>query len=149
MKRTGKIGIGKIVFQEREHLAAVKAQGRALMLDTMHFPDEIHSKTNLNLPEKRVKLKNKELNLAKDLVDRMTGEFDPKKYRNTYRESLEQLIDAKLKGQKIEAKAIRRKPTTNGVDISAVLRASLETSAPKRQTSSKNKQSKAKRKAEA
>jgi DNA end-binding protein Ku len=149
LKRTEKIGIGKVVFQEREHLAAVKARGRALILDTMHFRDEIHSKTNLNLPEKRVKLKNKELKLAQDLVERMTGKFDPKKYRDTYRESLEQLIDAKLKGQTIEAKAVRRKPTTNVVDIASVLRASLESPEPKRETSSTSKRSKAKRKAEA
>ena len=134
LKRTDKIGIGKVVFREREHLAAVKSQGRALMLDTMHFADEITPAKDLNLPAAKSDLKEKELKLAEQLVEMMAGEFEPEKYKDTYREDLEKLIEAKLKGKRISVKTTKKKATTNVVDIMSVLRKSLQNSEPKRKT---------------
>jgi DNA end-binding protein Ku len=134
LKRTEKIGIGKVVFREREHLAAVKAQGRALMLDTMHFADEITPAEDLNLPAAKAALKDKEIKLAEQLVEMMTGEFKPEKYKDTYREALEKLIESKLKGKRVRVKTTKKKATTNVVDIMSVLRKSLQNSEPKRKT---------------
>lgn len=134
LQRTEKIGIGKVVFREREHLAAVKAQGRALMLDTMHFADEITPAEDLKLPAAKTNLKDKEIKLAEQLVEMMTGEFEPEKYKDTYRENLEALIESKLKGKRVRAKTTKKKATTNVVDIMSVLRKSLQNSEPKRKT---------------
>ena len=134
LKRTEKIGVGKVVFREREHLAAVKSQGRALMLDTMHFADEITPADEINLPAAKSDLKEKELKLAEQLVEMMTGEFEPEKYKDTYREELEKLIEAKLKGKRVSVKTTKKKATTNVVDIMSVLRKSLQNSEPKRKT---------------
>jgi len=58
----------------------------------------------------------------------MTGKFDPKKYKDTYREELEEVIEKKLKGKTVHAKAPKRKATTNVVDITALLKKSLKAS---------------------
>ncbi len=126
LKDTGKVGIGKVAFREREHLAAVKPHGRALMLDIMHFPEEITPSTQLDLPVAKAKIKDRELKLAEQLVESMTARFDPKKYKDSYRERLEKTIKSKVKGKPQRAKAIRKRPTTNVVDITALLQKSLK-----------------------
>jgi DNA end-binding protein Ku len=112
----------------------VKSQGRALMLDTMHFADEITPAEDLKLPAAKSDLKEKELKLAEQLVEMMAGEFEPEKYKDTYREDLEKLIEAKLKGKRISVKTTKKKATTNVVDIMSVLRKSLQNSEPKRKS---------------
>ena len=128
LKQTQKAGIAKVAFREREHLAAVKPHGRALMLDIMHFPEEITSAGELDLPAEKASVKDKELKLAEQLVESMTAKFDPKKYKDTYRERLEELIEKKLKGKPIHVKTTKRKATTNVVDITALLQKSLRAS---------------------
>lgn len=128
LKQTQKAGIAKVAFREREHLAAVKPHGRALMLDIMHFPEEITPATEMELPAEKATIKNKELKLAEQLVESMAAKFDPKKYKDTYRERLEELIQKKLKGKPIHVKTAKRKATTNVVDITALLQRSLKAS---------------------
>ena len=146
LKQSEKAGIARVAFREREHLAAVKPHGRALMLDIMHFPEEITPASELELPAEKTSVKEKELKLAEQLVDSMTDKFDPKKYKDTYREELEELIEKKLKGKPVRVKTAKRKPTTNVVDITALLQKSLKASGKKtkaatghRKTSSKAK----------
>ena len=64
----------------------------------------------------------------------MASEFEPEKYKDTYREDLEKLIEAKLKGKRISVKTTKKKATTNVVDIMSVLRKSLKNSEPKRKS---------------
>ena len=128
LKETQKAGIAKVAFREREHLAAVKPHGRALMLDIMHFPEEITPAGELELPAEKAKITDKELKLAEQLVESMTAKFDPKKYKDTYRERLEELIEKKLEGKTIHVKTTKRKATTNVVDITALLQKSLRAS---------------------
>lgn len=144
LKQTDKAGIAKVAFREREHLAAVKPNGRALMLDIMHYPNEITPAKDLDLPAEKSDVKDKELKLAEQLVEAMTAKFDPKKYKDTYRERLEELIEKKLKGKTIHVKAPKRKPTTNVVDITALLQKSLKASAkPKTRAVARKKSVKA------
>ena len=127
LKQTGKAGIAKVAFREREHLAAVKPNGRALMLDIMHFPDEITPAGQLELPAAKAAVKDKELKLAEQLVESMAGKFDPKKFKDTYREQLEEVIEKKIKGKPIRGvKVAKRKATTNVVDMTALLMKSLK-----------------------
>jgi DNA end-binding protein Ku len=128
LKETEKAGIAKVAFREREHLAAVKPHGRALMLDIMHYAEEITPARELELPVERANIKDKELKLAAQLVESMTAKFDPTKYKDTYREKLEELIEKKLKGKPVHVKAPKRKPTTNVVNITALLQKSLRAS---------------------
>jgi DNA end-binding protein Ku len=128
LKQTQKAGIAKVAFREREHLAAVKPHGRALMLDIMHYPEEITAAGELDLPAEKAAIKDQELKLAAQLVESMTAKFDPKKYKDTYRERLEELIEQKLKGKTIHVKTSKRKATTNVVDIMALLQKSLKAS---------------------
>lgn len=128
LKQTQKAGIAKVAFREREHLAAVKPHGRALMLDIMHFPEEIAPAGELDLPAEKARITDKELKLAEQLVGSMTAKFDPKKYKDTYRERLEELIEKKLKGKTVRMKTSKRKATTNVVDIMALLQKSLKAS---------------------
>src|SRR5207248_482231 len=69
LKQSEKAGIAKVAFREREHLAAVKPHGRALMLDIMHFPDEITPASDLELPDEKADVKEKEIKLAEQLVE--------------------------------------------------------------------------------
>ena len=146
LKETGKAGIARVAFREREHLAAVKPNGRALMLDIMHFPDEIKPGGELDLPAAKADVTAKELKLGEQLVESMTGKFDPKKYHDTYRERLEEIIDKKLKGKPVHVKVTKRKATTNVVDITALLRKSLSSS-KKRKTKAVSKKASKKAKA--
>ena len=132
LKQSEKAGIAKVAFREREHLAAVKPHGRALMLDIMHFPNEITPASDLDLPAEKASVKEKEIKLADQLVEAMTDKFDPKKYKDTYREELEEVIEKKLKGKPIRAKVPKRKATTNVVDITALLAKSLKSSGKKK-----------------
>lgn len=143
LKDTEKVGIGKVAFREREHLAAIKPHGRALMLDIMHFPDEITPSTRLDLPTEKIKVKDRELQLAEQLVESMTSKFDPKKYKDDYRERLEKTINSKVKGKPVRATTTKRRPTTNVVDITALLQESLRSSG-KSKTNSRRKARKAK-----
>jgi len=95
----------------------------------MHFPEEITPSTQLDLPVAKAKIKDRELKLAEQLVESMTARFDPKKYKDSYRERLEKTIKSKVKGKPQRAKAIRKRPTTNVVDITALLQKSLKGSA--------------------
>jgi len=148
LERTKKIGIAKFVFREKETLAAVKPNGNALMLDTMHFPDELRTSEDLRLPTKKVKVGAEEIKLAEKLIDMLSNEFDPHKYNDLAREKLEALIENKLKGKKTKSRTkSKTAPPTNVVDIMSRLKASLETAKPKRRkttpATAKNRKSKA------
>jgi len=92
------------------------------------------------LPVAKAKIKDRELKLAEQLVESMTATFDPKKYKDSYRERLEKTIKSKVKGRPQRAKAIKKRPTTNVVDITALLQKSLKsTTAHKARSASSHK----------
>ena len=142
LKKSGKVGIATLVFREREHLAAIKSDGRALMLDTMHFSDEINDGDELNLPPANTKVSPKELTMAQKLIDMMSGEFEPEKFKDRYREALMDVIDKKSKGIKVKTKTTRKRTATNVVDIMSKLKASLEGTG-KRKVATKRKKTRA------
>jgi len=129
LEKSGKVGIAKVVIKTREHLAAVKPLGKALVLELMHFPDELANPSELNLPN--VTTGKKELTMAEQLINSMSGEWRPEKWKDEYREALMQLIEKKAAApdQKVRApKAAGRKPT-NVVDLMSVLQESLNAQA--------------------
>ena len=143
LKESGKMGIAKVAFREREHLAAVKAHDNVLMLDTMFFADEIAKPGELDLPT-TAKISEKERKLAEKLIEEMSGKFKPEKYEDTYREALLEMIEAKVKGKHGKTKRVApKKATTNVVDIMSKLKASLKASGSRTVTVAKSKKKKA------
>jgi len=135
---TGKIGIAKVVIKTRQHLAAVKPQGHGLMLELMHFVDELVPAEEFKVPTER-DVGKKELEMAKALIGSMSGKWEPEKYSDEYKTALEKLIEEKIEhGDKTEAKPGKRPKTTNVIDLVSVLQKSLEQSgAPKGKAPSK------------
>jgi len=124
---TGKIGIAKVVISNREHLAAVKPDGLFLILELMHFASEILTAEELNRGPSTA-LNEKELKMAQALIDSMSSEWEPEKYRDEYRTAMLEVIEQKAKNKKIPARTIVPTPTTNVVDLVKVLQESLNRS---------------------
>jgi len=123
---SGKAGVGKVAIRQREYLAAVRPHGDTLMLETMHFADEITSAKKLEMPEEGIKIDKRELKMAQQLVEALTSPFDPSKYKDTYREALLELIEQKRKGGAAKPGARPRAAATKVVDIMDKLRQSIE-----------------------
>lgn len=126
LRETGKIAIAKVVIKTRQYLAAVKPQENGLMLELMHFADELIDVDEFKVPTSR-DLGKKEREMAKALVASMSGKWDPDKYRDDYKDALEKLIEEKIeKGdEEITAKPVRRPKATNVIDLVSVLQKSL------------------------
>ena len=123
LAETGKTAICKIVLKDREQLAALNPFSNTLLLNTLHWPDEVRSLEELNLPEEQVEIKPTERKMAEQLIASMESEFDPELYRDEYREALMGVIEAKVAGEKPEP-AAKTEPTRIG-DLMAALEASV------------------------
>ena len=97
LKKTGKVGVAKVVFTNKEHLAAVKVEGEALMLDTLRFESEL-KRPDLDLPPHYSGAK-AELDLALKLVEQMSAAFEPSKYKDNYAKELLAYIHKKAKAK--------------------------------------------------
>jgi DNA end-binding protein Ku len=123
LAETGKTAICKIVLKDREQLAALNPFSQTMLLTTLHWPDEIRSLEELNLPEDEIEIKDSERKMAEQLVASMASEFDPAQERDEYREALMKVIEAKVAGEKPEP-AKKSEPTKIG-DLMAALEASV------------------------
>jgi DNA end-binding protein Ku len=116
--------ICKVVIKDREALAALDPFGKTLLLTTLHWPDEIRSTDELDLPEEEYDFKPAEKQMARQLVAAMTGEFEPEKYKDEYREALLQVIEQKVEGKEItEPEPVEE--SGNLIDLMAALEASV------------------------
>ena len=118
LRRTGKAGIGRVVIRTRQHLAALVAQERALVLILLRFSDELRADDALELPSTNLKtlgVTPKELQMAERLVEDMVGKFEPEKYEDEYRRDLTRLIQRKAKAGELnrvpEVSKRKAKPT--------------------------------------
>lgn len=126
LAKTGKTGIAKVVIKTRQHLAAVKATEKMLILELMHFADDIVSAEGLKIPA--AKLGKREEEMAKTLVDQMTEKWDPERYTDDYKSNLMKVIEAKVQagGKELPKEKARQRPATNVIDLLAVLQKSLK-----------------------
>lgn len=123
---SGKIGIAKVVIKVRQHLAALKAQQNCLMLELMHFPDELLSTSKIKSPGAKIASK-AEMNMATKLIDSMTTNWKPDMYHDDYHEALEKLIEEKVEHGSKELPAPKRvKKTTSALDLVSVLQRSIQ-----------------------
>lgn len=134
LRRTGKAGIGKVVIRTRQHLAAVVAQERALVLILLRFSDELRDDKELELPATNLKtlgITPKELQMAERLVSGMVGAFEPEKYEDEYRRDLTRLIQRKAKAGEVNTvpETSKRKskpaPAANIIDLADLLAKSV------------------------
>jgi DNA end-binding protein Ku len=132
----GLTAICKVVIKDREALSALDPFGETMLLTTLHWPDEIRSTKELDLPEEDFDFKPAEKAMAKQLVSAMTGEFDPAQYKDEYREALENVIQAKVDGKEtVEVE----QPEESGklIDLMAALEASVKSAKDARAAGSK------------
>jgi DNA end-binding protein Ku len=123
---TGKIGIAKVVIANREYLAAVKPDGLFLILELMHFAGEVLTPEELSRPS--TALNEKELKMAQTLIDSMSSDWKPEKYRDEYRNAVMELIEQKAKNKQLPAAPPPAPRATNVVDLVKVLQESINRS---------------------
>jgi DNA end-binding protein Ku len=125
LQDTGKIGIAKVTIRNKSSLAAIRIVDGCISMETIFYPDEVRPAANVpNLTATQVNVNEKELLMAKMLIEQLSVEFDPAKYQDDYREQIMGLINAKISGEEIEVSPEPRR--TNVVDLMAALQASLQ-----------------------
>jgi DNA end-binding protein Ku len=122
MNRAGKVGIAKVSFRDKEHLAALRFSEEAFVLETMFWPDEIRE-ADFGGVDVDQKIRDNELEMAQTLIDNLTGDWDPTVYTDEYREGLLGIVEAKINGEEIEV--VEPEPTARVVDLMEALKASV------------------------
>ena len=132
VRSTNTVGIGKITMRSNSHhLAAVRVVGDALVLEIMRFADELVDVDEFTFPAAS-NVRPQELAMAEQLIGNLSGEFDPTKYADDYRDNLMRIINAKLKGKKIAVVEPEEPASTPVVDLMTRLQESLERGASAR-----------------
>ena len=146
LEETKRVAIARVTIRTRERLAVVRAYEGTLILETMFWPDEIRSTEVLDLPKgDEGRVRDKELQMARTLVDNLADRFRPDSYRDEYRTAIEKLIQQKSRGETRNAK--RRRPEPKVIDLMEALRASVAKSgarAPRKHASAKGAPAKGK-----
>lgn len=127
LKESGKIGVAKITIRSKEQLAIVRVYGDTLLMETIHFPDEVRKADEVpNIPSED-KIADKELDTALMLIEQLTEKFDPEKYNDDYRTALLELIEKKKSGEVVvTATEKETKVPSDMTDLMAALQASLD-----------------------
>jgi DNA end-binding protein Ku len=129
LAHSGKVGIARVVIRTKEYLAALKPNGVSLVLELMHYPDEIVDAGDFDFPPTAQKASPGEMKAAKMLIDTMSGSFEPEQYRDRYRDEMLAMIEARAKGKPTKTKtAAKAKPATDVVNLMDVLQESLKAS---------------------
>ncbi len=139
LKDSKKVGVAKVVIRTREYLAGVKPEDGALVLELMHFADELADTSKLHI-SKKVEVGKREMTMAKSLIDSMSSKWNPEKYKDDYREALMEVIEEKVEagGKEIEEKPRKAPKLTKVIDLVSVLQKSLEETGAKRKTKGKS-----------
>jgi len=125
LAKSGKVGIARVVIRSREHLAALKPNGTALLLEIMHFADELVDVDDLNIPDKTEAPIPNEMKAAQMLIGSMTSPFKPAEYRDKYREDVLEMIEARAKGKPAKKAGKKVAAPSNVVNLMDVLQRSL------------------------
>ena len=124
LEKTGQIAIAKFALRDRERLVSVRSLDGALVMNTLHWPDEIRSTEDLDLPSD-VRVSPAELKMAENLVGMMAMEFDPGEFRDEYKQAFEKILDAKVKGREDLVEAPEPEAETAVADLMSALKASV------------------------
>jgi DNA end-binding protein Ku len=125
LESTQRVAVAKIALRQKEYLCCLRPFEQGIMLETMHYPEEIKGMDELDLPESDALVTDQEMDMALALIDQLTGSFEPENYHDEYRSALQQVIEAKLgTGQPATAAAVA--PQGKVGDLMEALRASIE-----------------------
>ncbi|WP_436849439.1 Ku protein [Streptomyces massasporeus] len=126
LARSNRVGIATFVMRGKQYLTALRAEGKVLVLQTLHWADEVRDpgKELPELPSGRAG-KGKELDMALQLVDSLSGTWEPSRYHDTYQEKVHELVKAKAEGQEVAA-ADHAPEATNVVDLMQALQGSID-----------------------
>jgi DNA end-binding protein Ku len=129
MKEAGKVAIARVVIRSKEHLVAIRPRDDVLTMETMLFSDEVIPPDSLDdvSGDGAAKTSKKELEMAKQLIDSLSGDFEPDKYRDEYRDSVLEMIERKAQGEEIVVEAAPEEPK-KVPDLMAALEASIQSS---------------------
>jgi len=122
MKEDERVGIAKVSFRDKEHLAALRFKDDAFVLETMYWPDEIRE-ADFSGVDVNAEVRDQELAMARQLIDSLTSDWAPEQYSDAYREALIAIVEAKLNGQEIEV--VEAEPAAKVVDLMEALKASV------------------------
>lgn len=124
IRKTGRVGLARVVLRNREHLAIVRAVGKALVLNLLRYPAELVSVETLQVPGDEG-LKEKEMQMAVQLVEQLSGTFEPEKYTDEYTEKLLETIRDKIEGKEIVVPEVEEVAEPEVIDLVARLKESL------------------------
>jgi len=124
MAETGKAGVATMVMRDREHLVVLRPAGKALIVESLYFADEIRDPADVvgELPGDD-SFAHRELKIAQQLIDSLAVEWEPDRYHDTYRARVQELIESKREGRKVVA--AKKAPRTNVIDLMAALEESI------------------------
>jgi len=122
LSQENKVGVSKVSFRDKEHLAALRFKDDAFVLETMYWPDEIRA-AEFGDVDVDVKVRDQELEMAKSLIENLTSEWNPEEFTDEYREALLKIVEAKIAGEEIEV--VAPEPTAKVVDLMEALKASV------------------------
>lgn len=123
LSEDGKVGIAKVSFRDKEHLAALRFRGKTFVLETMYWPDELRADDFEEL-DKKVTVRPQEVQMARSLIDNLSESWNPEAFTDEYREALLKIVAAKESGEVIEAPQIEQ--SSKVVDLMEALKASVE-----------------------
>jgi DNA end-binding protein Ku len=127
LEKSGRVGLAKITLRDKERLAVLRARDGVMMLETMNWPDEIREPPfSPDDPEHRPTTSPREVEMARRLIDELTEDFDPARFRDSYRERLEQAIRSKIEGEEISLAPEEAAQAEEVGDLMEALRASVE-----------------------
>jgi DNA end-binding protein Ku len=142
MSENGKVGVAKVSFRDKEHLAALRFKDEVMVLETMYWPDEIRA-TEFEELEKDVKVRAQEVQMAQTLIENLSDDWDPTAYKDEYREALMGIVEKKAAGEEITV--VEEAEPARVVDLMEALKASVEAAKKGRKPSEAEAEAKPKR----
>lgn len=125
LEAAGRVGIASFVLREREHLCAIRSRGSELVLETMHFADDVRSLPDELSGIDEVEPRGRELEIAVSLIESMASPFEPDRYRDEYRDRLEEIVQAKARGEEVVVEERPEEEPAQVIDLVSVLSRSV------------------------
>lgn len=124
MNQSNRIAIARVTIRNKQTLCVLRVYGEVLVMETIFYPDEIRSVSEIPALPHEMKVDEKEMGIAQQLIDNLSSEFDPSKYTDEYRVALKKIIEDKIAGKEVVSQPDA--PETNVIDLMEALKASLE-----------------------
>lgn len=131
LQETAKVGLARIVIRSKEQMAVIRVFENTLLMETIHYPDEVRKAGDVPNVPVDIDLSDKELETAMLLIDQLTSDFEPEKYTDEYRTALMELIESKQNGQETVT-ATQKEAPSNVTDLMAALQASIDRTKPQK-----------------